>query len=61
MVHDEIRRTIGLGNAKALVIAATVPCSPGFTKLNEMVQLRMTRWLIGMATRELEPEPPSTA
>ena len=24
----------------------------GFTKLNEMVQLRMTQWLIGMATRE---------
>ncbi|CAE7218902.1 unnamed protein product, partial [Symbiodinium natans] len=26
----------------------------GFTKLNEMVQLRMTRWLIGMASRELQ-------
>mmetsp|Transcript_38283 Transcript_38283/g.88482 ORF Transcript_38283/g.88482 Transcript_38283/m.88482 type:complete len:635 (+) Transcript_38283:116-2020(+) len=26
----------------------------GFTKLNEMVQLRMTRWLIGMATKELQ-------
>jgi len=26
----------------------------GFTKLNEMVQLRMTRWLIGMATSELQ-------
>ena len=27
----------------------------GFTKLNEMVQLRMTRWLIGMATSEPDP------
>ncbi|CAK9012493.1 unnamed protein product [Durusdinium trenchii] len=26
----------------------------GFTKLNEMVQLRMTRWLTGAATRELQ-------
>ncbi|CAJ1427936.1 unnamed protein product [Effrenium voratum] len=26
----------------------------GFTKLNEMVQLRMNRWLIGAATKELQ-------